>query len=256
MKLVLVIFLFVFSAFGQTPTMVRPHAEPPLSQLKIIRQTGSMEYEAAILKAQRVNDPILDKYLNSLLEKLLANSPKTFSGPFRLTVIIHPYEQGISFANGDIVLELKFICGMANEDFLAYVLSHEINHFGFNHALYESQLRMKLRQWLNEEIKRKGNYLLAVREFERQMNDKVFIDEVEADLLAAKVLVTAGYWIDDQAVFQKLFKYGKDYPDPPVRASSIISEMKSWQKLCPNCSARTHPRSPVLATQCSAHGIK
>jgi hypothetical protein len=178
------------------------------------------------------DDKQLNDYLQGIIKKLLANSPAWFSKTsYKIHLIFNNGFGAESYPSGDIIVDTSFLCSCQSEDVLAWVLSHEMNHVGFEHYLSETLVLQGPQSFL----------------FVKQ----TVADEIRADWYAAEVIVSSGYLIGNSADLYSILKDDMYHTERKARTDFVMQIQSLWQKVCPNCNPTPHPLPEWYGQKCS-----
>ncbi len=129
----------------------------------------------------------------------------------------------IDYKNNEIILEEKAydVCDKLGEDFIAFLLAHELTHYFEKHA------------WKNEFVSnfsdlKIGNKLLSV--------DDQIVNETQADFLGGFLCYSAGFKVNEEVdtVLKSLYRayqIGDSMPNYPVLSERIQLTQRSIAKL-------------------------
>ena len=235
----LIAFATVSAIAGQSKVPPIEYQPPKVSKKlkRIIVREGIKEFHEKLDPVIEIKNPQIKNYLQGITQKLVINSPAWFAQKQYRTYIV--YNNGFSaqsFVNGNIIIDITFLCSFQSEDALAWFLSHEITHIGFEHYLVESLV-----------IRGPKSYLLT---------EQIFANEIEADTYGAKVAASAGYLVTDISELKRVVgNGGLYYRDRTVRAESVMREQQLWVKDCPNCNPTSHPLPNWFLKVCKSYGV-
>jgi len=81
-----------------------------------------------------INDPMVNNYIQTLGDKLVANSDRKYKYPFKFKVIKDDSLNAFALPGGFIYIHSGLIAKIDNEAQLAAVIGHEIGHVTYRHA--------------------------------------------------------------------------------------------------------------------------
>lgn len=253
------VFFLSLTAQVRVPLSRGQSKLPDVKQLKEVKEIVDVHLQLTLKNVQIIQDKELKDYLDSIVSKLLLSSPKRFSKNAYSIVVVSDQGFGArAYLNGYILIDLAFICDIDYIDILALVLIHEINHIGFHHAYYQFMLERRQERiltWAFPPAYNLSDFLKVKNRLERQYRILQLRHEVEADLLAAKVMVSAGYKIEDSEQLLKSTSSSEIHSKPKPRTNAIMREMNQWLKSCKNCQPKVHPRTEWLQQKCVSYGL-
>ncbi len=141
-----------------------------------------------------INNPELNDYFNSILNKIIAVNPSLQNRNLRLLISRYAWPNASCHGEGSIVLNLGLISRLENESQLAFVICHELSHDYFNHVnnaihthvkkLYGKETQKKLKKISKSEYRtnEKASKLLQSLVFDMRSHGRMH--EVEADSMA------------------------------------------------------------------------
>lgn len=194
------------------------------------------------------NDPVT-VYLNDIKNKLLENDEE-LQKEIRVYTLRSTEVNAYCFNNGIILFSLGLVAQVENEAQLAFVLSHEIQHYVNKHSFVQFSLNRNIDKGRTREF---SNLSKKERQFLKLHFSKEH--EMEADLQALDNYLSAGYAVDevdgaydvlqysflpfDEIKFEKTFFESADF---------VLPEEYFLQELSPieipddyNDSLLTHP---------------
>jgi len=205
-----------------------------------------LRFEKELDKAQAiVSSPILDRYLNSLVQQLAAKSQRP-NMPYKIKVVNSNEVNASSIPGGTLYVNRGLLEQVTSEDQLVATLAHEIGHVVGRHAINQLMLTFEAKALLKPVLdnlnKQNGVIekiilhlggavaMLAMLHFNRQ-------DEAQADLLGFYEMLRAGW---DPHGFVKMFAmlekveraaggrripFLSDHPPTPERLAAMRHEL-------------------------------
>jgi predicted Zn-dependent protease len=242
-KINAVLLVLFLGFFGITPAQklshparIAPSTESKYNIDQEIALGRGLVSLAGYAEEKRVQDDLLQKYVQDLVNKLLLSSPRYFAR-YDYQVRIYNYSEStaLSLSNGHIFLSLGMIRSAGSEDALAMVLAHEMSHVALRHMGAGMTLLEKLDHSRWESLLRAKDPKTIAQLF--QLYDDVYYrfarrNELEADAIGTMIVMFAGY--NPRSAFARLrgesIKPTKDHPSGSARIAAIDKETYAWQK--------------------------
>lgn len=250
------------------------HAAPEVNEIFYLPDGESMvllNFRGAV-QAQA-----LEKYLNGILERLLAHSPK--SGVQARVILVGDagYGQAQAMPDGTIAIPLRMIRETGSEDEIAWVLGHEVSHIilGHHDTDWGRMYQDKLLALMENTMDMTGRLLDASRKMGASTDDtalnglldvyntssRIFtisqitlfptwqrVQEDEADLLGLDLAVKAGYSPDESDT--ALAKLGQWAGDEKQQREELLTRER--ERLKSNLASVQYSENYVLAFRESA----
>ncbi|MDE2399564.1 MAG: M48 family metalloprotease [Patescibacteria group bacterium] len=216
-----------------------------LEEIEWAKNTGQAN-SPDCLNGEIINDPALEKYLDSLVKKVLSRAPSYFKGfAYKVRVIKNPWLYALAFPNGEIFIGSKFFYSLEFEDVLVGMLAHEISHVALRHKIGEFQMSRKLQ---NEQLKFVGK----AKDFARIENRNSVLlakyfqyHETESDLMAIRILLMVGYDASKYSEYMLMHfvndKNDKEHPSAQKRFANTSKEIEVWKRILHSWKPIPHP---------------
>lgn len=161
----------------------------------------------------------MSQYVEDVAEKLLiANQQEELYNKLRFYVLKSYTPNAYTTSNGAVIVTVGLLSRIENEAQLAFILSHEIQHYVLKHGLkqYKKIEYSKTRTAVN-----KDNIIKDIYRFSKE-------NEMEADLKGFDMMVKAGYNLNEGIYVFDMLKYA-DYPFLEITLSIDSFENKLYK---------------------------
>ena len=144
----------------------------------------------------------MSQYVEDVAEKLLiANQQEELFNKLRFYVLKSYAPNAYTTSNGAVIVTVGLLSRIENEAQLAFILSHEIQHYVLKHGLKQYK---KIEYSRTRTATNKDNIIKDIYRFSKE-------NEMEADLKGFDMMVKAGYNLNEGLYVFDMLKYA-DYP--------------------------------------------
>jgi predicted Zn-dependent protease len=208
-------------AIAASPDFMRPaNLRPEISSPEAGLWGASDKAEVYVKRSAELNrDPALNAYVRGLVCKLAAD----YCGELRVYVLDRPILNAAAAPNGYLEVNSGLLLRARSEDELAFVLGHEIAHFGRNHTI---------EQW--SRTKRTANTMLALQivvtagaaAAAYSSTNPNSVDSISQSAQAANDLI---YLVG----IASIFAYGREHENDADRVGFRLSTTAGYDKSAP-----------------------
>ncbi len=223
MKVIVVVLALVacviYSSAQNLPCELMPRKFPELDRNLFSIETDLAYSRASIGEMEKnlnrkihvpskiVRNEEIEKYFTGLLAKILLHLPKSPNQfPYRVMVFNDPTPNALSVPGGVILISLGMMAITPSDDFLAFLVAHEIGHIELRHdtrretmrRLMDLQIRVIERKlkYMRRKSKLWRKYNMLLEELKQQRRDLRQLrleHEVEADYFGIVTGLKAGF---------------------------------------------------------------
>jgi predicted Zn-dependent protease len=137
-----VLSILLTSCVSRTVPPIGADGRPfhPEADERALWARAAKEEQSLLTRARPYDDPLLEDYLQRLLERLVPESVRAGGGlTFKVRVLRDPTVNAFAMPDGHIFVHTGLLSPLVNEAQLAAILAHEITHVIDRHALQASR---------------------------------------------------------------------------------------------------------------------
>lgn len=174
---------------------------------------GDAVYEQLRRDFRVIDDPVVTRYLQEMVDKLVRQMPAT-TLRFRVALLDLPDANALSMPGGRLFISRKMVAFVNSEDELAVILAHELGHAFARHSAIDTTFLFQALLGVTEVTDRRDIFTKYNRMIEMQPRKPEVAKRVsnresgiqgEADLIGLYALALAGY--DPQAAAKLWDRY-------------------------------------------------